>query len=266
MRTVSKAKGTTSGMWARLLARTGRPFGKNARSAKRMTEASVSSSTPKRPTRTFRSFFAHTHTLGFDPAVCIDVGAAAGTETFYQAFPKALHIAFEPLPDFHDKLAERLKGLHHEIHHCALMEENGELEILRTEHNLFGSSMMHRREAGNPRLVKVPVRRLDDVMSRHDLSGQILLKTDCQGADLLVIKGGEATLNAADVVIMETSFFPFWGDHHPVFFEIVSYMNERGFVVYDILDGLFRPSDHALGQVDLVFVKKDGFLRRSNTW
>lgn len=221
----------------------------------------------ERPTRDFARFFAHVKKLGFDPEIAIDVGAAHGTPTIYDAFPNATHIAFEPLPDFHEGLKKRLAPLRHHIYHCALMEQEGEVEILRTQNNLYGSSLMHKRGgSGDTRLIKVPVRRLDDVMSAHPTTGQILLKTDCQGADLLVVKGGLQTLQRSDVVILETSFFSFWGDHHPAFTEIVAYMAAQGFVVYDILDGLFRPSDNALGQVDLVFTKQDGFLRQSRKW
>ncbi len=226
----------------------------------------IKSTTPKRPTRTFEQFFRHVRELGFSPEVCIDVGAANGTGVIYEAFPKALHIAFEPLPNFHPQLEKRLARFRHEIHHCALMDADGSLEILRTP-DLYGSSLMHRRAGqADDRLVKVPVRRLDDVMSGYDLSGQLLIKTDCQGSDLLVMKGGPNTLARADVVVLESSFFPFWGPHQPEFTEIVAWMAEAGFVVYDILDGLFRPSDNALGQVDLVFVKRDGFLRANRAW
>lgn len=220
-----------------------------------------------RPTRTFEQFFRHVKGLGFDPSICIDVGAGFGTGVIYEAFPKALHIVFEPLPDFQERLRNRLKGFRHEIHQCALMDAAGELEIMRAERNLLGSSLMHTRQAASdPRLMRVPVQRLDDVMAAHEVTGPVLLKTDCQGADLLVVRGAEKTLEHCEIVILEVSLFSFWGDHQPDFTAIVNYMAERGYVVYDILDGLFRPSDNALGQVDLAFVKRDGFLRANRKW
>lgn len=220
-----------------------------------------------RPTRTFTQFFEHVKTLGFKPDLCIDVGAANGTRAIYESFPDAFHVAFEPLPDFHEQLSQCLKSYKHRIYHCALMENDGHLEILRTEHNLYGSSLMHKRHGtDDPRLINIDARRLDDVMKNHDISGNLLLKTDCQGSDLFVVKGGINTLQHCEIVILETSFFSFWGEHHPDFTEIVQYMNDQGFVVYDILDGLFRPSDNALGQVDLVFVKRKGLFRASMKW
>jgi FkbM family methyltransferase len=220
-----------------------------------------------RPTRTFEQFFRHVKGLGFDPALCVDVGAANGTGVIYEAFPRALHVVFEPLPDFHEALAKRLERFRHEIHHCALMAQDGEMEILRTEHNLYGSSLMHLRSNTNdPRLLRVPVRRLDDVLADHRIDGPVLLKTDCQGSDLMVVEGAPKTLEKCDIVILECSMFRFWGDHQPILSDVVLHMAERGFVIYDILDGIFRPSDNALGQLDVVFAKTDGFLRASRKW
>ena len=219
----------------------------------------------KKPTRNFAEFFAHMATLGFKPKICIDVGAAKGTREIYNAFPDAYQIAFEPLPDFHDGLKKALAQYKHEIHHVALMDEPGEKTLARHPDG-FGSSLMHRARRGSQNLVTVPVKRLDDVLEGKNLKGDVLLKIDCQGADLFVLKGGLHTLKNSNVVIVETSFFKFRGESHPIFLEIVNFMNDRGFVVYDILDGIFRPSDGALGQVDLVFVKENSRFREKSYW
>ena len=216
-------------------------------------------------TRNFYAFFSHLKSLDISPDVCIDVGAAHGTPSIYHAFPEALHVAFEPLPEFIERLKETLTPYKHEIHNCALMETAAEAKLLRTG-NLYSSSMMHVREDSAEALLDVEVATLDDKMSAHDLSGTLLIKTDCQGADLSVIKGGMKTLEQADIVIMEVSFFKFWGSHQPDFYEVVDFMKAQGFVVYDLLDGLLRPLDGALGQIDVAFVKEKGPLRRRTTW
>ncbi len=220
----------------------------------------------ERPTRSFEKFFDHLKNVNnYNPACCIDVGAAKGTTAIYKAFPEALHIVFEPLPDFHAALAETMKPYKHEIYHCALMEKESERTLLRHP-DQFGSSMMHKRKGRDSDLVNVQVHALDDVLSEKTINGDLLIKTDCQGADLYVLKGGEKTLDKASVVIVEASLFRFWGPHHPDIYEIIRYMNERNFVLYDLLDGLYRPSDGALGQLDLAFVKRDGPFRQNVKW
>jgi FkbM family methyltransferase len=221
----------------------------------------------ERPTRTFNRFFEHIKTIGFNPETVIDVGAARGTPALYDSFPDAYHIMIEPLDEFEEKLIKLLEKINGEYHICAVMEKAEEDSSIFVTKELFGSSMMHRiKDDADERLKKVKVRTLDDVLSGVQLAGPILLKTDCQGGDLSVIKGGLDTVDQCEVIIMEVSLFKFWGEHHPDFHEIISYMHTIGFVVYDILDGLFRPYDSALGQMDLVFVKEKSVFRQSNLW
>jgi FkbM family methyltransferase len=218
-----------------------------------------------RVTRTFPEFFDHLKRIGWYPLTCVDVGAANGTPSIYRAFPEALHIAYEPLPDFIPDLEKCLEPFRHEIHVRALLEEPGEGHLLRHS-DLFGSSLMHRQDKSNERVVEVEVSTLDEDLAARKLSGPILLKTDCQGADLPILKGGKKFLSRCDVVIVEVSMYRFWGAHQADFWEVVSFMNRRGFAVYDFLGGLFRPSDGALGQIDVVFVKKEGPLRAKHNW
>nr|WP_197501622.1 FkbM family methyltransferase [Hyphomonas sp. Mor2] len=219
-----------------------------------------------RPTRSFEDFFAHLKQLGVVPEICIDVGAANGTVSIYQAFPKAKHFVFEPLPDFQDALRETLKPYDAKITDCALTNEPGESTLLRHA-DLFGSSIMHNREVDDERVVGIRTSTLDIELAEVDLADKMtLLKTDCQGSDLLVLSGGEETLKHCDIVLVEASLFRFWGEHQADFYDIMEFMNAAGFALYDILDGLYRPLDSALGQLDLAFVKKQGPLRRAHYW
>lgn len=219
----------------------------------------------ERPTRSFEDFFEHLKRLGFAPSVCIDVGAATGTNSIYRAFPEALHIAFEPLPDFQKALKETLGPYRHSIRSCALAEDEGQATILKHS-DLYGSSIMHSREESDEKVLEIRKSTLDIELSGSDLNGPTLLKTDCQGSDLLVLKGGKATLAHCDVVIVESSLFRFWGAHQPDFYEIVSFMHDQGFALYDLLDGLYRPRDLALGQIDLAFVKEQSDFRKVHYW
>lgn len=219
-----------------------------------------------RPTRTFEAFFEHLKDKNFIPDVCVDVGAAEGTESIYTAFPEATHYVFEPLPDFHSTLAENLSTYNAVIRDCILSDEVGQRTLLRHA-DLFGSSIMHQRADDDERVVSVRSSTLDIELSELDLHEKsVLLKTDCQGADLLVLKGAMQTLEHCEVVIVEASLFRFWGEHQADFYDIVDFMKKAGFALYDILDGLYRPLDSALGQVDLAFAKERGVLRAQPYW
>lgn len=218
-----------------------------------------------RPTRTFEDFFEHLKRLNFRPSICIDVGAATGTPSIYRAFPDALHVAFEPLPDFQGELKATLQPYKHIIRKCALSDSEGQTTLLR-HNDLFGSSIMHSRDNQDADVVETRKSTLDVELSGIDLTGPVILKTDCQGSDLLVLQGAAETLETCDVVIVEASLFRFWGPHQADVFDIICYMQSRGFALYDLLDGLYRPRDAALGQIDLVFVKERGHFRKDHYW
>ena len=218
-----------------------------------------------KPTRDFAHFFYWLKTeMKFYPDICIDVGAASGTPSMSRGFPKSKHIAFEPLPNFIPGLEKELADLDHEIHQIGLMEKPGVMKITQPK-NLFAASLMANSSSSSATL-EVEVSTLDLVLKNALDGKKVLLKTDCQGGDLAVIKGGKNAIQNCDVIIMETSLYRFWGSHHPDLYDIVTYMKSQGFVVVDILDGLFKPNNLALGQVDLAFVKEDGPLRPNHKW
>lgn len=226
--------------------------------------------TPKeltKPTRSFVQFFWWLKNIAeYYPNVCIDVGAAGGTPAINRSFKDALHLAFEPQPSFIPELEKELEGYDHEIFQMALMDKPGKMEITIPANAYTATLISPKGRKSDDKKISVDVSTLDLQMKGRLEEKKVLLKTDCQGGDLDVIKGGLETLQHCDVVIMETSLYRFWGDHHPDFYDIVSFMKSRGLVVFDILEGTFKPSNRALGQVDLVFVHEDGLLRPNHFW
>jgi len=92
-----------------------------------------------------------------------------------------------------------------------------------------------------------------------------LVKLDIQGFELEALAGASSLYGETEVFIMETSLFAFL-PNNPTTLDCMVFMQEKGYALYDITDFLRRPYDGALGQVDLAFVKEDGYLRRSLEW
>jgi len=219
----------------------------------------------RKPTRSFSEFFHWlTSDMNYSPEICIDVGAAMGTPELYGAFKNAKHYAFEPIETFAPMLKKRLANYDHELFMMAVMDKPGNRIIALTE-NECGSTLMARKK-DRRKAKEIAVSTLDIEIGDRVKGKQTLLKTDCQGGDLAAIKGGENVIQHCDVIIMETSFYRYWGNHHPDFYDIVHYMKTKGFVVIDMLDGIFKPSNSALGQIDLVFAKENGVLRPHHRW
>jgi FkbM family methyltransferase len=204
--------------------------------------------------------------VGFEPRTVIDVGVAYGTPDLYEAFPGAYFHLFEPLREFEPHIRAVLKKIRGEHHACALSDESDHSKLFISP-QVDGASLMHQGlDPGDPRLRAVEVLTLDNSFLDRDVDGPVLLKTDCQGADLRVIQGGKKFLARCDVVIMEVGMFHFWGPKTPDFAETVRYMQDQGFVPYDFFGYLPRPSDGALGQIDVVFINDQGMFRASHQW
>lgn len=204
----------------------------------------------------------HLKRLGFKPQTVIDVGVAIGTIELYKAFPDATHLLIEPVKEFEEALKEIARKFKAEYVIAAAGAKPGTVS-LNVHPVLFASSIFHESEGshvdGAPR--EVPAVTIDDLCREKNLRGPYLIKADVHGAELLVLEGAKSVLEDAEIVILETHLFQFFIDG-PQFFDIVNYMKNHGFCVYDIFGQHYRPLDGALGSLDLVFAKENGQFRK----
>ncbi|MDB5200769.1 MAG: Methyltransferase, FkbM family [Ferruginibacter sp.] len=204
---------------------------------------------------------------GFDPAVVIDIGAGSGTLPLLQTFPDAKHILIEPLIEFEPQLSALQKSFKVEFIFAAVGTGKEAISI-NVHKDLYGSSLLKEQDGpvadGTPR--KVPMISLDSLHEKiPDPPSSLVIKIDVQGAELDVLRSGPKLLQQADLVIMECSFFNFL-HNAPDITDVICFMKEQGFVMYDIYDFHNRPIDGALGQADISFVKADGCFRSSHNW
>jgi FkbM family methyltransferase len=107
----------------------------------------------------------------------------------------------------------------------------------------------------------VPAVTLDELRRDRKLEAPVLLKIDVEGAELDVLDGARETLVDTEYVILEVSLFEFHRGA-PLLADVVRYMRDRDFVVYDVLHIEYRPLDDAASVIDVAFVKAAGPFRQ----
>jgi FkbM family methyltransferase len=205
---------------------------------------------------------------GFAPACIYDIGANQGdfVRQCLEYWPQAHFVCFEPL-----------QGQVAELRAMARQYPQGQIRVIE---GLLGNDdraevVFHEAGTGSSVLAEHvnksiptrlhPMRTLATARSEFDLPLPTLLKLDVQGFELEILKGGESLLGRAEVILSEVNFLDIH-ENVPLAGDIMHWLNERNFVLYDICGMGRRPLDGALWQADFLFVKKDGYFRQDKTW
>lgn len=236
----------------------------------RRLDSAARPASPQRPIGELKSFLEDVKARRFLPFGILDVGANRGdwTRLALSIFPDARVILVEP----QDEMEVVLKKFCAESASCQYVKAAvGRFEgslVQTIWDDLAGSSFLPQSEpsklaAGKQRLTKVTT--INEVLTQNIGFQPDLVKLDIQGFELEAMSGGSKLFGATELFILETSLFPFM-EGQPVTREIVEFMHERGYELYDVIEYIRRPYDGALGQVDLAFAKRDGILRADNRW
>jgi hypothetical protein len=143
---------------------------------------------------------------------------------------------------------------------CGLADKDGELQMGVSKF-LFDSSFAYKCASTRA----VPVVTLDNLMERNGLGAPDFIKIDVQGFELNVLQGSERSLSTCAVVLVECNFRRF-SPAMPTVTEVTTWMDQRGYMPYEIVEVLRRPLDGAMGQCDIMFVRKDHELVANNSW
>jgi FkbM family methyltransferase len=199
-----------------------------------------------------------------------DVGAHHG-ETLLScrdSFPKAMIHCFEPDPESQDILAKCAAGLANvKLHPVALGAAPGQAEFHRNSESMTNSLLptsaasQASEYAGftkTQEVIQVPVETLDSVCQRENIQWIDLLKTDCQGFDLMVLQGAEKMISSHQVGLITCEvIFDQEYDGQGKFHELLKFLDARGYQLIGFYN-MSRTRTNVCTYCDVIFSRPPG--------
>jgi len=189
------------------------------------------------------------------PDTILDIGAYHGTWTddCLKIYPTAKYNLFEAIN--YNQLNRFRNNNRFDVFNVILNNENKEVEWYEMKNT--GDSIF--KEIGNAFINCNPVIKqsyaLDNILTNTTDMKNILIKIDCQGAEINILKGATNILQKVDFIILEMPFFGKYNENTPNFLEHIVFMDTIGFIPYDFLDS--HHINNFNMQIDMMFINKN---------
>tara|TARA_Y100001960_G_scaffold96940_1_gene104400 strand:- start:517 stop:1179 length:663 start_codon:yes stop_codon:yes gene_type:complete len=192
--------------------------------------------------------------FGFEPKKILDIGANKGKwslEIKKKVFPRAEYTLIEAI-DYEE--LEKLRIKYDNINYKNILLDEIEHLVTWYEKRNTGDSLFKENTGyfDDCKEIKRSTNTLDLVFNKNEVFE--LIKIDCQGAEIPILKGGNRLVQKSSVIILEV---PFMGEYNigaPNFYEHINYMENIGYRVFDIVE--LHRVDNILIQIDIIFIKQ----------
>ncbi len=211
------------------------------------------------------SSFKNIRNLGFSPKLCLDIGAYEGhwTNDFKQIFPSCAIMMIEGQV-LKEPALINVKKAYIDVDYRIALLGAGETDVIFNIYDTASSVLVEHHDT-NAKTETRNLISLDHLLEDSNFTQPDFIKIDTQGYELEILKGGEKTLAHAEFVLLEVSFLDIY-INCPLVADTLTFMEERGFVLYDICTLMRRPLDKALFQSDFLFVKEQSPFRMNKKW
>jgi FkbM family methyltransferase len=204
---------------------------------------------------------------GFNPEVIIDIGAYTGewSRMANRIFKGAGILAIEAQREKENDLSALAREHQNIEYKIALLgsERGSEVHFRLNE---TGSSVSRNQDSDTEPHERRMTQTLDHLTSGI-FEKPDLIKLDVQGYELEVLRGSKKIMNShpPELILTEVSLIEVIPGA-PLFREVIEFMANRGYRLYDICSFIRRPLDDALWQVDALFVSEESDLVSSRRW
>ena len=197
----------------------------------------------------------------FKPDYIVDIGCFKGiwTNRLLKFFPNSKYILFDA-DDKNIKYLDKLKSSNKNVYYNIKLLSDDEKDY--DFFSMASGSSIFEEQTNYPREIK----KIRSSLLYNELPNEIkntksnLIKLDVQGAELKIITGLKELINNFEVIILEVSLHKYNKDA-PLFYDVINYMKNKGFVLYDIYDlKRLGNKDSYLLQFDCVFLRDNSNL------
>ena len=204
---------------------------------------------------------------GFIPTHIIDVGANKGdwARDAHEVFPDCAFTLIEPQVEMKphlDRFCSEVKDARWLL--AGAGASAGELPITVRSDDLSASSFAISEEEakshGFERRV-VSLVTLDSICEDSTLPIPEIVKIDAEGFELEVMSGAQKLIDLTELFFLEVPILDFIYPHCKPLLQIINYMNNCDYIIYDITDLNRRPYDEALAMMEIAFARRSGVLR-----
>ncbi len=216
------------------------------------------------------NFYKSLISIGFTVRHIVDIGANHGTWTrkALKYFPDAYYTLLEPQnwmkEDVQDLLAENSKISFYGV---GAGEREGSFKFTLVERDDSCSFRFSEEEAAlnGYKQIEIPVVTLNALLQDSVIPIPDIIKIDAEGLDIEVVKGASNFYGKTEIFMVEAGVMV--PELRNSVLNIINFMDDIGYKLYDITDINRTIKDNALWLVELVFVRKNGIIDRSiNTY
>ena len=196
--------------------------------------------------------------LGYYPDTILDIGAHHGewTNKMKEIYNLSKYYLFEAIDYL--ELNQFKNDNNVKLYNILLNDKIEELnwyQMKNTGDSIFKEKS---RSFNNCEVIKRETIDLNTFIAEANIlqeSKNILIKIDCQGAEIPILKGSTSILEKTDFIILEIPLFGQYNEGVPSFLEHIDFMNNIGFIPYDIVDNHYINGFNM--QVDVLFINKN---------
>lgn len=194
---------------------------------------------------------------GYIPSTILDIGAHHGnwTNQMLDIYPTSNYYLFEAIN--YEELNRFENHQNIKIYKDIILNDKIEevdwYEMRNTGDSFFKELTSH---FVNCKQYKRQTIDLDTIILKDNIlqNNNILIKIDCQGAEISILKGATSIFNRTDFIILEMPLFGQYNKDVPNFAEHINYLDSIGFIAYDIVDKHYINGFNM--QVDMIFINK----------